>query len=243
MQFAAMLPLMVAFFMAFGVMNDPEGKRVVIGSLIPFTSLIIVPLRAILGAIPWSQTLLAAVLLARAGPRCGSRAASTGSRSSRPASGELPAPVALGLVLRSRGDIPLQTIDHRLLAHDDQHVRAHEPGVGTQGDPLPRPAASSPWIAITMIPWRARVASASVWPTNAGAGDLRHAALRAAQVVEARRRLGSWRAASSTQHLAIEGAEDDPRVRGTCVSSSSTARACQIPEPELLVHLDQRVSG
>jgi ABC-2 type transport system permease protein len=64
MQFAAMLPLMVAFFMAFGVMNDPEGKLAVVGSMIPFTSLIIVPLRAILGAIPWSQTLLSAVLLA-----------------------------------------------------------------------------------------------------------------------------------------------------------------------------------
>ncbi|HYO47479.1 MAG TPA: ABC transporter permease [Gemmatimonadota bacterium] len=64
MQFAAMMPLMVAFFMAFGVMNDPEGKLAVAGSLIPFTSLIVVPLRAILGAIPWSQTLLAAVLLA-----------------------------------------------------------------------------------------------------------------------------------------------------------------------------------
>ena len=64
MQFAAMLPLMVAFFMAFGVMNDPEGPLAVAGSLIPFTSLIVVPLRAILGAIPWTQTLLAAVLLA-----------------------------------------------------------------------------------------------------------------------------------------------------------------------------------
>jgi ABC-2 type transport system permease protein len=64
MQFAAMLPLMVAFFMAFGVMNNPEGTLAVAGSLVPFTSLIIVPLRAILGAIPWSQILLAAVLLA-----------------------------------------------------------------------------------------------------------------------------------------------------------------------------------
>jgi ABC-2 type transport system permease protein len=64
MQFAAMMPLMVAFFMAFGVMNDPEGKLAVAGSLIPFTSLIVVPLRAILGAIPWSQTILAAILLA-----------------------------------------------------------------------------------------------------------------------------------------------------------------------------------
>jgi ABC-2 type transport system permease protein len=64
MQFVAMAPLMVAFFMAFGVMNDPESALAVAGSLIPFTSLIIVPLRAILGAIPWSQTLLAAVLLA-----------------------------------------------------------------------------------------------------------------------------------------------------------------------------------
>ena len=64
MQFAAMVPLMVAFFMAFGVMNDPESRLAVVASLIPFTSLIVVPLRAILGAIPWPQTLLAAVLLA-----------------------------------------------------------------------------------------------------------------------------------------------------------------------------------
>jgi ABC-2 type transport system permease protein len=64
MQFAAMVPLMVAFFMAFGVMNDPESKLAVVASLIPFTSLIVVPLRAILGAIPWSQVTLAAILLA-----------------------------------------------------------------------------------------------------------------------------------------------------------------------------------
>jgi ABC-2 type transport system permease protein len=66
MQFVVMLPLMVAFFMAFGVMNDPEGPLAVAGSLIPLTSLLIVPLRAILGAIPWRQTILAAVLLALA---------------------------------------------------------------------------------------------------------------------------------------------------------------------------------
>lgn len=64
MQFAAMLPLMIAFFMAFGVMNDPEGPLAVAGSLIPFTSLIVVPLRAILGAIPWTQTIPAAAILA-----------------------------------------------------------------------------------------------------------------------------------------------------------------------------------
>ncbi|HJR52655.1 MAG TPA: ABC transporter permease [Gemmatimonadota bacterium] len=63
MQFAAMAPLMVAFFMAFGVMNDPESTLAVVASLIPFTSLIVVPLRAILGAIPWSQVTLAALLL------------------------------------------------------------------------------------------------------------------------------------------------------------------------------------
>ena len=66
MQFAAMMPLMIAFFMGFGVMNDPEGPLAVAGSLIPFTSLIVVPLRAILGAIPWSQTLAAAAILAAA---------------------------------------------------------------------------------------------------------------------------------------------------------------------------------
>ena len=43
MQFAAMLPLMVAFFMAFGVMNDPESRLRSSASLIPFTSLIVVP--------------------------------------------------------------------------------------------------------------------------------------------------------------------------------------------------------
>ena len=64
MQFAAMAPLMVAFFMAFGVMNDPESRLAVVASLIPFTSLIVVPLRAILGAIPWTQSLLAAAILA-----------------------------------------------------------------------------------------------------------------------------------------------------------------------------------
>ena len=64
MQFAAMVPLMVAFFMAFGVMNNPESTLAVVASLIPFTSLIVVPLRAILGAIPWSQVVLSAVLLA-----------------------------------------------------------------------------------------------------------------------------------------------------------------------------------
>lgn len=64
LQFAAMLPLMIAFFMGFGVMNDPEGTLAVVGSLIPLTSLIVVPLRAILGAIPWTQTLASAVLLA-----------------------------------------------------------------------------------------------------------------------------------------------------------------------------------
>jgi ABC-2 type transport system permease protein len=64
MQFAAMVPLMVAFFMAFGVMNDPESRLAVVASLIPFTSLIVVPLRAILGAIPWTQVVLSAILLA-----------------------------------------------------------------------------------------------------------------------------------------------------------------------------------
>jgi ABC-2 type transport system permease protein len=64
MQFASMVPLMVAFFMAFGVMNDPESRLAVVASLIPFTSLIVVPLRAILGAIPWTQVIPSAVLLA-----------------------------------------------------------------------------------------------------------------------------------------------------------------------------------
>ncbi len=64
MQFAAMAPLMVAFFMAFGVMNDPESRLAVVASLIPFTSLIVVPLSAILGAIPWTQVVLAAAILA-----------------------------------------------------------------------------------------------------------------------------------------------------------------------------------
>jgi ABC-2 type transport system permease protein len=65
MQLLAVAPLLIGFLIALlGVMNDPESRLAVIASLIPFTALIVVPLRAVLGAIPWTQVVLAAILLA-----------------------------------------------------------------------------------------------------------------------------------------------------------------------------------
>jgi len=64
LQFPAMVPLIVAYFMVFGVMSDPDRPLAVVGSLIPFTSLLVVPARAILGAIGLGELALSAAILA-----------------------------------------------------------------------------------------------------------------------------------------------------------------------------------
>lgn len=52
MQFPLILPLMMGFFMAFAVLNDPDGPTSVTGSLIPFTSPVVMPIRATMVNVP-----------------------------------------------------------------------------------------------------------------------------------------------------------------------------------------------
>ncbi len=52
MQFPLIMPLMMGFFMAFAVLNDPDGPTSVTGSLIPFTSPVVMPIRATMVNVP-----------------------------------------------------------------------------------------------------------------------------------------------------------------------------------------------
>jgi ABC-2 type transport system permease protein len=64
LQYPALLPLMIAFFAVFAVIQNPDGTLAVAGSLIPFTSPLIFPVRWLIAPVPWSQTALAMALLA-----------------------------------------------------------------------------------------------------------------------------------------------------------------------------------
>ncbi|MFN2384617.1 MAG: ABC transporter permease [Gemmatimonadota bacterium] len=63
LQFPALMPLMIGFFMVFGVMGDPDGPLAVVGSLVPFTSPLIMPVRAIVATVPLLELIASAVLL------------------------------------------------------------------------------------------------------------------------------------------------------------------------------------
>lgn len=52
LQFPVMLPLMIGFFMIFAVFSDPNGTVAVSGSLIPFTSPIVMPIRDAVTGVP-----------------------------------------------------------------------------------------------------------------------------------------------------------------------------------------------
>ncbi|MGH7587501.1 MAG: ABC transporter permease [Gemmatimonadota bacterium] len=52
LQFPVMMPLMVGFFMIFAVFSDPNGTVAVAGSLIPFTSPIVMPIRDAVTGVP-----------------------------------------------------------------------------------------------------------------------------------------------------------------------------------------------
>ncbi|MGH7564386.1 MAG: ABC transporter permease, partial [Gemmatimonadota bacterium] len=52
LQFPVMMPLMIGFFMVFAVFDDPEGTIAVAGSLIPFTSPIVMPIRTAMTGVP-----------------------------------------------------------------------------------------------------------------------------------------------------------------------------------------------
>lgn len=63
LQFPLMMPLMVGFFMVFAVFDDPEGSIAVAGSLIPFTSPIVMPIRAAVTGVPPLELALSLGLL------------------------------------------------------------------------------------------------------------------------------------------------------------------------------------
>ena len=63
LTFPIQLLLMVAFFMMFSVANNAEGTASVAGSMIPFTSPLIMPMRMALSSVPPTEVAIAVVLL------------------------------------------------------------------------------------------------------------------------------------------------------------------------------------
>lgn len=63
LQYPAMFPLLIAIFMVFAVTDDPSGTLAVVGTLIPLTSPLIVPVRAALAPLPWTELALSLALL------------------------------------------------------------------------------------------------------------------------------------------------------------------------------------
>jgi ABC-2 type transport system permease protein len=61
--FPILIPLMLGFFMAMPSTDNPNGAVAVIGSLIPFTSPIVMPVRATITGVDWVQTGISLVLL------------------------------------------------------------------------------------------------------------------------------------------------------------------------------------
>lgn len=63
LQYPAIVPLFVAFMMVFAVTDDPGGTLAVVGTLIPLTSPLVVPVRAALAPVPWTELALSLALL------------------------------------------------------------------------------------------------------------------------------------------------------------------------------------
>ena len=63
LQFPVTLPLLIGFFMMYTLMADAESTIAVVGSLIPFTAPVVLPMRAMLTDIPASQYIAAVVLM------------------------------------------------------------------------------------------------------------------------------------------------------------------------------------
>jgi ABC-2 type transport system permease protein len=64
LQYPAIAPLMISFFMVFAVLDDPTGDLAVLGTMIPFSAPLVVPVRALLVPIPWWELVLSLGLLA-----------------------------------------------------------------------------------------------------------------------------------------------------------------------------------
>ena len=65
--FPAMMPLMIGFFMSFAALQNPDGGMAVIGSLIPFTAPLVMPVRAVAGSAAPSQIALSLALVVSTG--------------------------------------------------------------------------------------------------------------------------------------------------------------------------------
>lgn len=61
--FPVLLPFMIGFFMAMPSAENPNGRVAVIGSLVPFTAPIVMPVRASVIGVNWPQLALSLVLL------------------------------------------------------------------------------------------------------------------------------------------------------------------------------------
>jgi ABC-2 type transport system permease protein len=61
--FPVLMPLMIGFFMAMPSADNPSGTVAVAGSIIPFTSPIVMPVRASIIGVNWGELILSIVLL------------------------------------------------------------------------------------------------------------------------------------------------------------------------------------
>jgi ABC-2 type transport system permease protein len=67
LTFPIVMPLVVAFLMSMASVENPDSAIALTGSLIPFTSPLIMPVRAVIGGVPLTQLLLSMVLLVGTG--------------------------------------------------------------------------------------------------------------------------------------------------------------------------------
>src|SRR5690606_16253403 len=61
--FPVIMPLIIGFFLVPMATQNPDGGAAVIGSIVPFTSPMVMPVRALIGGVPWIQLVLSIVLL------------------------------------------------------------------------------------------------------------------------------------------------------------------------------------
>lgn len=61
LQWPVFMPLIVAIMMMNAVLQDPDGTTAVIGSLFPLTAPVVMPMRAVIGAVPALHLVIAAL--------------------------------------------------------------------------------------------------------------------------------------------------------------------------------------
>lgn len=63
LQFPVTIPLLIGFFMMYTLMADADSTMAVVGSIIPFTSPMVLPMRSMLTDIPAGQYIVAVILM------------------------------------------------------------------------------------------------------------------------------------------------------------------------------------